>query len=245
MKSHAKNLPRIDMLNLLCKYCKYADWQDFTFKNKKLIKNNTPIDKSNRVFIIVPLLVLLFISGSYLLYKQLSYKEYTFCFVSNDDLAAIITQPVQLEIINSDESSRTYVCDSTGCLRLTTDKLKIRFVVTSPYYKTDTIIRILKKFDRKEIVKLRTDDYALMLHYYSYSDVDGWKKRRMQLDEMFAENAIIYEVFKKSTIGMEIYNKWEFINKLTTPSRTLNRIEILNMEYAEDRIVKLRFSYQD
>jgi hypothetical protein len=165
--------------------------------------------------------------------------------VRADDFSDITEQPVQLEILNSGESSRTYNSDSSGCLSLITSITKIRFVVSSRYYKTDTIVRVLNKYDRTELVKLRTDDYALMLHYFSCSNVEAWHKRREQLDEMFADDAIIYEVFKHSKIGMEMYEKWEFIDKLTLPSKTLKQIEVLNMEYTDGKIIKLRFSHQN
>ena len=37
MKSVSRTLPRIDVLNLLCKYAGYANWDDFVFKNQDLI----------------------------------------------------------------------------------------------------------------------------------------------------------------------------------------------------------------
>jgi len=42
-------------------------------------------------------------------------------------------------------------------------------------------------------------------------------------------------------VGMELYTKWEFINKLTMPANSLKHIEILDTRYIDDRIIMLRF----
>ena len=240
MKSTSKGLPRIDMLNLLSRYAGYSDWQEFTYKHKGEISSE--IGNPNKVFIMVPLIVLLTLVVFYTLFKVLSTKEYQFCFVSADDFSSVVSKKTQIEILDRDESPETIFCDSVGCVNIKTDKVKIRFVVRSPYYKTDTIERVLKKFTRSETVKLQTNDYALMIHYFSTSNVDDWKKRKNQLDMMFADSARIYEVFNGSTLGIELYDKQEFINKLTIPSGSLKQIEILDTEYFQDQIVALRFT---
>ena len=163
-------------------------------------------------------------------------------FVSADDFSSVVSKKTQIEILDRDESPETIFCDSVGCVNIKTDKVKIRFVVKSPYYKTDTVERVLKKFTRSETVKLQTNDYALMIHYFSTSNVNDWKKRKEQLDMMFADSARIYEVFNGSTLGIELYDKQEFINKLTIPSGSLKQIEILDSEYFQDQIVALRFT---
>jgi hypothetical protein len=244
MKSKNRKLPRIDMLNLLCRYAGYSDWEDFTFKNQSKISSFIITDKSNRVFILVPLLLLLVLAASYFIYKILITREYQFCFVDSYDFSAIASDKTQMNILNEDESPRTYRSDTNGCIVIRTDKTKIRFVVKSPYYRTDTIERILKKFNRTENVVLKTNEYALTIHYFSTGNVSNWKKRREQLDKMFADTALILEVFRHGTLGMEMYDKWEFIDKISFPSSNLRKIEILDTEYSQDRIVILRFTQQ-
>ncbi len=244
MKTRTKKLPRVDMLNLLSRYSGYADWQDFTFKNQAKITSFIINDKSNRMFVIVPLLVITILAVFYLLFKILSTKEYQFCFVSWDDFSAITSSNTQIEIISDNESPMNYICDTNGCFKIKTDKRKISFVVSSPYYKTDTIKRVLKKFNRTETVSLETNDYALMIHYFSTANVSDWQKRRQQLDKMFADSVRIFEVFNKGILGMELYDKWEFINKLTVPSQSLRQIEVLDTDVFKDQIVILRFTRQ-
>ena len=91
---------------------------------------------------------------------------------------------------------------------------------------------------------LKTIDYALILHYFQTYNVSDWKKRREQLDKMFADTALILEVFNKGTLGMEMYDKWEFIDKISVPSENLRQIEILDTEYYQDQIVIMRFTQQ-
>jgi len=44
---------------------------------------------------------------------------------------------------------------------------------------------------------------------------------------------------------MELFTKWEFIDKMTMPSHSLKNIEILNTKYFGDKIVVLRFRITD
>jgi cyclopropane fatty-acyl-phospholipid synthase-like methyltransferase len=81
-----------------------------------------------------------------------------------------------------------------------------------------------------------------MIHYFSQMKVDDWEKRRSRLEKMIDDGAMIYQVFgEKDPIGMELYNKQEFIDKLTVPSGSLRNIEILDSRFKEDKICVLRF----
>lgn len=242
MKSKREKLPRIDMLNILSSYCGYSDWQEFTYKNQEFAAQLIPDDKSNKVFIYVSVWTISLVTVFYLIYYFSSMSQYEFCFVNADDLSPVLSDKILVETLKEGESGKLYTCDSTACFNFKTRQKEIKFVITAPYYKTDTLVRTLKKFDNKEIIKLYTDDYSLMLHYFSTSKVEAWKNRRNKLNLMFAENAIIYEVYKKGTTGMEMYDKYEFINKITMPSKTIEGIDILNIEYDNGKIAKLRFS---
>ena len=117
-------------------------------------------------------------------------------------------------------------------------------VVNAPYYKTDTIERIIRKFERDEVIILRPDDYAMMIHYFSTMKVDDWEKRRSTLNDMINDGAMIYQVFRGKEgigMGMALYNKQEFIDKLTMPSGSLRNIEILGTQLMEGKIMMLRF----
>ena len=148
---------------------------------------------------------------------------------------------IEVVLLNDGESPNYILADSNGCVDLKTKKRRISFVIKAPYFKIDTITRILTSKSRNEYVHLRANDYALMIHYFSTSDVKNWKKRRRQLDEMFTDNARIYHIFGKGEMGVEMYNKQEFINKLTTPVNSLRDIEIIETIYTGNKISLLRF----
>jgi hypothetical protein len=83
-----------------------------------------------------------------------------------------------------------------------------------------------------------------MIQYFSTSNVKDWLKRRENLSEMISDSAKIFQVLNK-TIGMEIYNKWEFINKLTLPTTGLRNIEIIDSKYEDGKITHLRFTQNE
>ena len=181
----------------------------------------------------------------FLLFKLLSTREYTFRFYDADTAEPITSTIIEVSVLLPNESPVSHLCGSDGSFTLKTDKANIRFSVKSPYYQTDTIFRTLDKFNRNETVKLRPDNYALMIHYFSSMNVKDWQKRRDQLNRMIADSALIFQVFSKEAPGVELYGKWEFINKLTLPSTGLKNIEILDTRYQEDRITMIRFRQKE
>lgn len=241
MKSSRASLPRIDVLNLLSKYVGYADWNDFVFKNNG--KKAAPqIRTGNRYFVLVPLLVLGTMFILFLFFKMVNTREYTFCFYDMDTREPITNSKIVVNMIMENESPVNHLCDTNGCFQLKTDRSFIQFVVNSPYYQPDTIRRTVKKFNRKETIGLRSNDYALMIRYFSEMNVKDWQKRRSSLDEMFDDGAMIYQVYNdKRATGMELFTKWEFIDKMTMPAQSLRNIEILDTKYTGDRIVVMRF----
>ena len=90
-------------------------------------------------------------------------------------------------------------------------------------------------------VSLKANDYAMMIHYLAGAKVVDWQARRDQLDMIFSDNAMIYEVLPDDNLGMEVYNKWEFINKITLPSEGLKNLEIIETGFTGEKISKLWF----
>jgi hypothetical protein len=245
VKSENQTLPRIDILNLLSKYTGYSNWDDFKFKNTNLAFTAGTQKNVNRYFIYIPVLVLLILSILFILFKMISTRDYKFRFYDADSTDPITNNIIEVNVLLDGESPVSYLCRSDGSFILKTDKTHVRFVVESPYYQTDTIIRILDKFNRDEMVKLRPDNYALMIQYFSSMNVKDWQKRRSQLNLMIADSAMIYQVFDKEAIGVELFNKSEFINKLTLPSTGLKNIEILDTKYQDDKISLIRFRQKE
>jgi hypothetical protein len=246
MKSSLPSAPRIDMLNLLSRYAGYANWDDFVFKNSDVTSNNLPavsIHKSaNWFFVLIPFLVLIIIALFYGLFKIFNTQEYRFCFYDADTREPITNSQIEITLILEGETPIQNLTGPEGCFLLKTEKSLIRMVVKAPYYRTDTIRRMVRKLNRNEMVMLHADDYALIIHYFSMMKVDDWAKRRNRLEAMINDGAMICQVFNdKEATGMALYNKQEFIDKMTVPSGSLKNIEILNSQMRENKIMVLRF----
>lgn len=155
---------------------------------------------------------------------------------------AIISEQIEIKLLSENESPINYFADTTGNFFLKTDQIEIKMVVSAPYYKSDTITRLPKKFEREQKIGLHADDFALVIHYFSRMNVDDWNKRREYLDRIIDDAALIYQVVNdKNAVGMELYNKEEFIDKLTMPSSSLKHIEILETKFKKEKILVLRF----
>jgi hypothetical protein len=242
-KTPHNTLPRIDMLTILCKYTGYSNWDDFVHKHKPKNKEQKVIaNNPNQYFILVPVLALVIVCAFWGLFKLFNTQVYTFTFIDADTRETIAHTKTEIILISEGESPVHFLADKDGCFRLKTDKSKIRMVVNSPYYHSDTLVRIVTKLNRNETIILKPDDYALMIHYLSTMKVDDWKKRRERLNKMIADDAMICQVFgEKETSGMALYNKMEFIDKLTMPAGSLKNIEILSSQSKDGKIVVMRF----
>lgn len=160
----------------------------------------------------------------------------------NPSKEPITNNTIEVRLLLDGESPVTGLCDAKGSFRLKTDKSLVRLVISTPYYRSDTIVRILKKLNQEEIVSLHANDYALMIHYFSTMKVDDWVERRNRLDKMIDDAAMIYQVLgEKNPVGMELFNKQQFIDKLTVPSGSLRNIEILDSKFRDEKISVLRF----
>ncbi len=242
IKSQNKSLPRIDILNLLSQYVGYANWDDFVFNNSKQVIPVKTIPKGNRIFIFVPLLLLIVMAILFFTFKLFSTREYRFSFYDAHTREIIRGDQIEIKVLSDDESPMNYLSNPDGGFVIKTDASNLKMVVSAPYYKADTITRILKKFERDQKISLQPDDYALIIHYFSVMNVDDWQKRRKYLAEIIDDDVIIYQVYNDPMAsGMEIYNKEEFIDKLTMPTSSLKHIEILDTKFKNDKIMVLRF----
>lgn len=245
IKNDAEKLPRVDMLNLLSVYVGCENWNDFKqqqVESEIEVEVETEVEtmKSSRKFIWLLVSLPLILLGLYSIYPK--ENTFSFCFIDADQRASIQNISLDIIVLRTEESPLYFKTDSLGCFSYTTSETELKFVVKSPYHKTDTIVRHINSNHHKT-VQLQTDDYALMLLYYANGNTKDWKKRREQLQELIADNAQVYRVFK-SDIGIEIYTKKEFINLLTIPTRSLKKMRILDKVYENNKIVKLKFMIQ-
>lgn len=234
IKKEANTLPRIDILNFLSEYAGFKNWNAFVAAHKQELETTKRTKSTKKIIGLVALLGII-IS---LFYFSTAKNEFQFCFYDTDK-----NEPIQsyldIKIIQKKQSPIFLKTDSLGCFSYKTKEKNIQFVVQSPYYKTDTIVRFIHSNTNNRI-HLKTDDYALMLQYYANGNTKDWKKRRKQLMNLIADNAQIYQLFNQS-INIELYAKEEFIRKLTTPTSSLKNIEILDKTFHNGKIVKLKF----
>ncbi len=246
-KSSKESLPRIDMLNFLSQYAGYANWDDFIFRNREVLPDRSvPLESkpenSNRYFIIVPLLTFIILALFYGLFKMFNTQEYQFSFMDANTHEAITDPKTEITLLPENESPIHYMIEKDGSIRLKTDHGKVRLAISAPYYQSDTVVRILTKFGHKEVCMLKPDDYALMLHYFSTMKVEDWEDRRTQLNAIIDDGAMIFQVIGGSeATGMALYNKQEFIDRLSTPSGSLKNIEILDSKFTDGKLKLLRF----
>ena len=236
-KNEPEKLPRIDMLNLLSEYAEYKNWNDFKAAHPEATAL-TEIESTRRnyLWMLIPLVLLLV---AYYFYADQE-NEFRFCMIDEDSNEAVTDTRVNVKVLLEGQSPVYLKTDESGCFNYSSTEESIRFVLQSPYYKTDTIYRTIDS-ETNSIIKLATDDYALMLRYYSNGNVDEINKRRAQLDKLIAENAQIYQVYP-GQVGIELYSKEEFINKLTIPTGSLKNISVLQKEYENGLIKKLKFT---
>jgi uncharacterized integral membrane protein len=241
IKKNNDTLPRIDVLNLLSKYAGYANWDDFVYKNGGKALLEKPKTKANKYFVLVPALVVVIMAVLFTVFKVINTHTYNFSFYDASTKEPIKGQ-IEVKLMIENESPVTLFTDSSGILKLKSQVKKLTMLVSAPYYLTDTIIRTLKSFEKGNMISLKPNDYAMMIRYFSEMNIHDWQKRREKLYSMIDEAAIIYQVInERKNIGMELYNKEEFIDKLTMPSGNLRYIEVLDTKYRNEKIIMLKF----
>ena len=247
IKGRQDKIPRLDMLNMLSEYAGFKNWRDFTSQfvapqAESVQTTVVPVpEKANSwtkwIWVLIPTAIAIYAASIFIP----SERTYYFCFIDADLKHPITVAPVEVSILKAGQSPILMECDTDGCFKITTSEKSIRFAVSSAYHKPDTITRHFSNRVPPETIKLKTDDYALMIHMFSNSNIDDWKKRRAQLDDMIADDARIFQVNPGTQNGMELYNKQGFINKLTTPIRSLKNIEVLEVQYSDSQISSMRF----
>lgn len=236
-KKETEKLPRIDMLNMLCVYCGYQNWAQFKETHTQSLQTENVTFYKKYELILIPVIFAIVIGAAYLFFP--SKNKFSFCFV-DDNTNNKITNAIEIIVLRDNESPIYAKTDSNGCFVWETEKEHITAIIKSPYHKTDTINRSISA-QGKERIKLVTDDYALMIHYYSTSNIKDWKKRRNHLGNIIHADAVIYQVLD-GNIGVELYTKKEFINKLTLPTSSLKNIDVINTKYKDGKIISLKFN---
>ncbi|MEL7221998.1 MAG: hypothetical protein AAGJ93_11815 [Bacteroidota bacterium] len=238
-----KKLPRIDTLNLLARFVGYSSWEVFCHELQQTAPAERPLSANSRWKWLWIAALPAIIGLAILFLVKTTPPDTQICFIDALRQTAINEQPVQVKIITKDQQTLSFQTDTMGCLWLPSDQVTgATLMVNSPYYLPDTIKLADEESPGAYLeLSLQSDDYALMIHYFSNSKIADWKRRKAQLNAIFAEHAIIYQVDPDGQLGMDILNKSEFINKLVIPINSLQNVEVLQTKYELDQIVELRF----
>ena len=169
--------------------------------------------------------ILALIAGFLGMKDKLLTKEYQYSFIDADRNSRINAE-LQVQILKANESPILYTAMPNKPFVYTTKSKTLTMVVSSPYYKTDTIIRNLETAPAEEKIELKPNDYAIMLYYYSKS-IKDLKKKRESLNYIISDNALIYQVYDSDDYAMETMDKQRYISLVTLPTTSLENLEVI------------------
>lgn len=232
-KSENSKLPRIDVLDLLSQYVGYDDWIAYI--------RSTQLKVNYRKYLRVGMAI----AGSAIIVLLVSFllqpKTYSISIVNAYSNRTVPAHQFKIIQLFDDQSPKEISGNGDSIFSLKTDNAEVKFIVEAPYFHKDTIIRKIGFLQQHEVVRLFPNDYALIIHSLSNSVDEDWNRRRAQLAEMISDNARIFQFSSAGNIAIEMYNKHEFINKLTIPVNSLRNIEIIDIRFENELISELRF----
>lgn len=247
-------MPRIDILNLLSAYCGYASWEAFKAEHSPTVEVEqepvviqkealTPPQRTSGYLKKGLVLLSILIVASVLIALTMGSKtNYSICFVDADFGMPIVNKNLAVMLPEEGDSGTWIKADSNGCVQLTLDKTEFEIIVQADYYAKGTFkIKVGEKTGQE--IALKVDDYSLLIHQLSMSSNDDWERRRSQLEGMIHEDAVIILVAQDNQ-GIEMYNREEFIDRMTMPISALKNIRILQTEYRDEKISKMRITQE-
>lgn len=170
---------------------------------------------------------------------QWSYNEYTYSFIDSDR-NTLIKDELDVKILKENESPILTRVKANEPFKYTTKSKSLTMIVSSPFYKTDTIKRNLETAPEKESIELKPNDYAILLYYYSRS-IKDFKKKREQLNQLISDNAQITQVYDNETYGVERLDKQKYISLVTLPTTALENLNVIDTQMQNGKIVLIRF----
>lgn len=225
-KNETGKLPRIDVLNLLSRYCGYKNWDDFTFQKDKPLKKPETDKKKGPVLWIMLILLSVSLVG---------------WFMRKADPEVVFMDAYTKEIIDKEALNIRLPGQREGKKMTVIQMMKNAdtLLVNGAYYKPRKVW-FKEAVGDTLVIELLPDDYALMLNYFSRSASDNWSRREAQLMEAIHPEAKIFQSHPKYE-GIELLNRKEFIQRLILPVNSLKNLEIQDIVYKDDKIYRLRF----
>jgi len=184
--------------------------------------------------------ILAILAGLLVFKDEIFSKKYYYSFIDADRNSKINAE-LQVQILKENETPILYVAKPNEPFVYTTKSKSLTMVVSSPFYRTDTIQRNLETAPEAENIELKPNDYAIMLFYYSKSLKD-LKKKRISLNYLISDHALIYQVFDNQFYGVETMDKQRYINLVTLPSTSLEKLEVIDTQTDNSgKIVMIKF----
>ncbi|OPC52512.1 hypothetical protein DSC47_16725 [Elizabethkingia miricola] len=166
-------------------------------------------------------------------------KTYTFKF-TDADRSQPVQNEVEIKVLKAGESPLTYRVKPNEAFVYPTKDKTLKMVISSVFYRTDTIIRNLENAPETEIIQLKPNEYNMML--YSYSRSKDFKNRRAQLENLISNDAVIYQVFDNQYFNVETMSKQRYINFLSLPTTSLENLDVIETKISSNgKIVLIKF----
>ncbi|MGM5631752.1 hypothetical protein O2K51_12690 [Apibacter raozihei] len=183
-------------------------------------------------------------------------NTYDFCFYDTDR-GSLIKSRLEIVIQKQGVSPEFYTINN-GCFSYRSSSDTLKMIVSSPMYKKETFVVGLKEIrekgeDNHKNFKLRPDDYAIMLYYYSTAvnstdekqKAQLIKQRKEELNKLISDDALIYQVYDSELFGVEVLDKKKYIDFMTTPTTSLkNYVLITSQVNNKNKINLIKFKIQ-
>ncbi|MDP9957750.1 hypothetical protein J2X97_003422 [Epilithonimonas hungarica] len=176
-------------------------------------------------------------------YDNLFYKKYTYAFTDADRNSSIKGE-LDVKIIRENESPILFKVKPNSKFVYETKSKNLKMVISSPFYRTDTVTRDLTSAPSSENIELKPNDYAIQLYYYSKSIID-FKKKTSELNKLISDNALIYQVVDSDIYGIETMDKQKYISLVTLPTTSLENLEVIDSQMKNGKIVMIKFKITD
>lgn len=207
---------------------------NFNSEKQNFIKRYLWLGISAFLFAVV--LVLVF-------YDNLFYKKYTYAFTDADRNSSIKGE-LDVKIIRENESPILFKVKPNSPFVYETKSKNLKMIISSPFYRTDTVSRDLTSAPESENIELKPNDYAIQLYYYSKSIID-FKKKTSELNKLISDNALIYQVVDSDIYGIETMDKQKYISLVTLPTTSLENLEVIDSQMKNGKIVMIKFKITD
>ncbi len=210
--------------------------QNINFKSQKQNFLKRYLWLGISAFLFAILLILVF-------YDNLFYKKYTYAFTDADRNSSIKGE-LDVKIIRENESPILFKVKPNSKFVYETKSKSLKMIISSPFYRTDTVSRDLSSAPESENIELKPNDYAIQLYYYSKSIID-FKKKTNELNKLISDNALIYQVVDSDIYGIETMDKQKYISLVTLPTTTLENLEVIDSQMKNGKIVMIKFKITD